>query len=196
MTMKRLMTACLLLAGLVSLSTACGGKKKEAATPAGGATQAATEPTPEGPLVVDPVNVDPKTLKPGLKLTVFGNNRFGEPVALTSVVNETDFDCDKNPYNGKEVSFREEGYLRVEKAGAYCVQLFSDDESRVLFNGKPLVVNARSMSTKERVLNLKAGYYEFKLEYQNNVGPACLRVKWSPETCGSAAPIPASAFLH
>jgi hypothetical protein len=193
--MKGPITACFLLAGFVSLASACGGKK-EAAAPAGGATQAAAEPTPEPPLAVEPVSVDPKTLKPGLKLTVFGNNKFGEPVTSSGVVNETDFDCDRNPYNAKEASFREEGYLKIEKDGAYCVQLFSDDESRIVLNGKPFVVNANSMSTKERILNVKAGYYEFKLEYQNNVGPACLRVKWSPETCGGAAPIPASAFSH
>ncbi len=186
---------CLLLSGLVALASACGGKK-EVGAPTGGATRAASEPTPEGPLTIDPVTLDPKILRPGLKLTVFGNNKLGEPVASTGVVNEADFDCDKNPYNGREISFREEGYLKVEKDGAYCVQLFSDDESRILLNGKPFVAIANSMSTKERVLNVKAGYYEFKLEYQNNVGPACLRVKWSPESCAGVAPIPTSAFSH
>ena len=113
---------------------ACGGKtEKPAAAPAaGGATRAAAEPMPEGPVGVDPVTVDPKTLKPGLKLTVFGNNKFAEPVSSTGLVTETNFNCDKNAYNGKEVSFREEGYLKVEKDGAYCVQLFSDDEARIL----------------------------------------------------------------
>jgi hypothetical protein len=196
--MKTSTVVTVLLAGLLSLTSACGGKKEEkgAAAPAAGAAQVAAEPTPEGPVGADPVTVDAKTLKPGLKLTVFGNNKFTEPVTSTGIVSETDFDCDKNAYNGKEVSFREEGYLKVEKDGAYCVQLFSDDESRILVNGKPLVVNARSTSTKERILNLKAGYYDFKLEYQNNVGPGCLKVRWAPETCGSAVPIPASAFSH
>jgi len=196
--MKTSTVVTILLASFLSLTSACGGKKEEkgAPAPAGGVSKIAAEPTPEGPVAADPVSVDAKTLKPGLKLTVFGNNKFAEPVTSTGVVTETDFDCDKNPYNGKEVSFREEGYLKVEKDGAYCVQLFSDDESRILLNGKPLVVNAHSTATKERILNLKAGYYEFKLEYQNNVGPGCLKVRWAPETCGSAVPIPASAFSH
>jgi hypothetical protein len=192
--MKRTFAACLVLAGAAFIATSCGGKK-ESPTPAAG-TKAAAEPTPEGPLSVDPTTVDAKSLKPGLKITVFANNRYAEPVASTSVVSDIDFDCDKNPYNGKEISFREEGYLKVEKDGAFCVQLLSDDESRILLNGKPTVVNARSGSTKERILNLKAGYYAFALEYQNNVGGACLRVKWSPETCGNAVPIPAAALSH
>ena len=192
---KRSVAVAVLACGAL-LAAACGkSEKKEAATPAAAAAKPA-EPTPEGPLAVDPATVDAKTLKPGLKITVFGNNRFAEPVTSTSTVSEIDFDCDKNPYNGKEMSFREEGYLKVDKDGAYCMQIASDDESRILLNGKPAVVNVKSGTAKERIVNLKAGYYALTVEYQNNVGPACLKVKWALESCGAAAPIPAGVLSH
>jgi len=194
--MRKRSVAAFALVCAAFFAVSCGKtEKKETPAPAAAAVKPA-EPTPEGPLAVDPATVETKGLKPGLKITVFGNNRFAEPVLSTATVAETDFDCDKNPYNGKEVSFREEGYLKVDKDGAYCVSLMSDDESRILLNGKPAVVNAKSTATKERILNLKAGTYALAIEYQNNVGPGCLKVRWAPESCGNATPIPAGALSH
>ncbi len=180
----------LAVALVASVTFGCG--KTE--TPTAGAPKAAT-PQPEGPLTLEPAAVKAADLKPGLKLTTFPNNTFSG-AGESTVVPALTFDCDKNPYNGKEVSLRWEGYLKVESAGEYCFQTASDDQSTFSLGKTPVIVQTQSGVTKNRRVNLKEGVYELTLDYQNNVGPACMRIGWSKTGCGGYVDIPATQLLH
>lgn len=184
----RLMLA---LALIASTTVSCG--KSEAPKPAG--APKAEAPKTEGPLALDPVAVKAADLKPGLKLTSYPNNTFSGN-AESSIVPLLGFDCDRNPYNNKEASLRYEGYLKVDVAGEYCFQTASDDQSSFSLNKTPVIVQTQSGVTKSRRVTLKEGLYEIGLDYQNNVGPACLRIGWSKTGCGGYVDVPATQLLH
>jgi hypothetical protein len=155
----------------------------------------APAPTAAGPIAIEPAaSVDAKALKPGLKLTAFPNNRFSGPGETDSIAPGLGFDCDKNSYAGKEASLRYAGWLKVDKDGTYCLQIVADDQITFSLNGK--AVFADFTGIKEQKVILKAGYYPLRLDYQNNVGAACLSVKWAPGECVGVAPIEAARFFH
>jgi hypothetical protein len=192
--MKRTTGAVLALLGAL-LIVACG--KTEAPTAGGGAKPAAAAaPTPVPAVIaVDPVaGVDAKTLKPGLKLTTYPNNRFQGPGEVESVAPALGFDCDRNAYLNKEAALKYTGYLKVDKEATYCFQIITDDQATFSLNGKAIVSDVTGV--KEQKVTLKPGYYELRFDWQNNVGPACLTVKWTPGACSSAAPIEAAQFFH
>ena len=183
------------------LAAGCG-KTEPPAKPGekAGETKAAVSkpaptPTVAGPIAIDPAaSVDAKALKPGLKLTTFPNNRFSGPGETDSIASGIGFDCDKNPYAGKEASLRYAGWLKVDKEGTYCLQLIADDQITFTLNGK--AVFADFTGVKEQKVALKAGYYEVRFNYQNNVGGACLSLKWALGECVGVAPIEAARFFH
>jgi len=144
-----------------------------------------------------PVDKDerpPSVLKSGLKLTTFPNNKFTGPGEIKSEAATLGFPCDQNPYNGKEVSLRYEGYLKVDQDGKYEFQIRSDDQSRMKVDS--LVIEPGSTQTKSGSAMLKVGTYPLTLDYQNNVGPACLVVKWSADDGRTFSEIPASQLFH
>ena len=150
--------------------------------------------TAAGPIAIEPAAAaDPKALKPGLKLTTFPNNKFAGPGETDSIAPGIGFDCDKNPFAGKEASLRYAGWLKVDKDGTYCMQIVADDQITFSLNGKPVVADFTGV--KEQKLALKAGYYEVRLDYQNNVGAACLTLKWALAECVGVAPIEAARFV-
>lgn len=180
------------------LIVGCGKKAEGPATPGGEKPRVeAPPPTPVPPVVIalDPAaNVDPKTLKPGLKLTTFVNTRFTGPGETESVTPGLGFDCDRNPYMGKEMALRYAGWLKVDKEGTYCFQIITDDQATFRLNDK--VVLPGLTGVREQKVTLKPGYYEVQFDWQNNVGPACLTVKWALGECPGAAVIEASRYFH
>lgn len=155
----------------------------------------APTPTAAGPIAIEPAaSVDAKALKPGLKLTTFPNNKFSGPGEADSIVPGLGFDCDKNSFAGKEVSLRYTGWLKVDKDGTYCIQIVADDQITFSLNGKAVVADFTGV--KEQKVALKAGSYEVRFDYQNNVGIACLSVKWALGDCAGVAPIEAARFFH
>ena len=177
------------------LSIGCGNK--ETAPKQGEAKGGAPAPTPTaaGPIVIDPsTKVDPKGLKPGLKLTTFPNNTFSGPGEAESIAPVIGFDCDRNPYAGKEASLRYTGWLKVDQDGPYCLQFVADDQVSLSLNGK--LILDQFAGAKDSQVVLKAGFYEVRFDYQNNVGDACLAVKWALRDCAAATPIEAKSFFH
>lgn len=186
--MRRATFAALAVFSGLTVLSACGRKE----TPSGSA--------PPGPESTDPVAVEPSgspaRLKPGLKLTTFPNNKFAGPGETKGEASTLGFPCDQNPYNGMEVSFRYEGYLKVEQEGTYVFQILSDDQSSMKLNSVLIIDQPRSPEMKEGSAKLKVGTYLLTLDYQNNVGPACLVVKWSTDDGGTFSEIPASQIFH
>ncbi len=82
----------------------------------------------------------------------------------------------------------------MEQDGKYEFQIRSDDQSRMKVDS--LVVEPGSTQTKSGSATLKVGTYPLTLDYQNNVGPACLVVKWSADDGRTFSEIPASQLLH
>lgn len=161
----------------------------------GPAKAPAPTPTATGPIAIEPAaSVDAKALKPGLKLTTFPNNKFSGPGETDSIAPGLGFDCAKNPFAGKEASLRYAGWLKVDKDGTYCMQIVADDQITFSLNGKAVVADFTGV--KEQKVALKAGYYEVRFDYQNNVGAACLSVKWALADCVGVAPIEAARFFH
>jgi PA14 domain len=184
-----------LAAAVFALAAVHCGKKETPASTAASAPKGSEQPKVEGPLTLDPVGAKAADLKPGLKLTTFPNNTFSGSGEV-SVSPTADFDCDRNPYHKKEVSLRYEGYLRIDTAGDYCFQTASDDQSTFSLNKKVILSQSQAGVTKTKSVALKPGLYELTTDYQNNVGPACLRVYWSSRGCGGFEPIPAAQLLH
>jgi hypothetical protein len=174
------------------------GKKSEAPKPSGSGPKAeAPPPTPAPPvtIVVEPSTAtDGKGLKPGLKVTTYLNNRFTGPGETESVMPGLGFDCDRNPYMNKEMALRYSGWLKVDKEGTYCVQIITDDQASFTLNGKAIISDFAGV--KEQKVTLKPGWYELRFDWQNNIGPACLTVKWALGDCGAAAAIEPSRFYH
>ncbi len=192
--MKRAFGAALALVASVLVLSGCGSKS-EAPKPSGG-SKAEVPPTPAPPvtITIDPAATEPKGVKPGLNLTTYVNNKFTGPGETTSVVPGLGFDCDRNPYNNKEASLRYAGWLKVDKEGTYCIQVVADDQVTFTLNGKAVLTDFTGV--KEQKVALKPGFYELKFDWQNNIGAACLTVKWAIGDCSGVAAIEPARFYH
>jgi alpha-L-fucosidase len=73
-----------------------------------------------------------------------------------------------------------DGYISVPVCGVYSFFVESDDGSRLLVNGSPLVDNdgLHGMTEKRGVIALDAGLHAIHLEYFNKAGGAGLAVSW------------------
>jgi hypothetical protein len=89
------------------------------------------------------------------------------------------------------------GVLRVPKAGRWVFYTESDDGSRVLVDGTLVVDNGGNHIPEEKSgeVELTAGDHAIRIEYFENNGGACCRVKWASDDL-KAEPIPARAFFH
>jgi len=164
----------------------------------GRAETGAAGKAPETPktITVEPV-ATPANLKPGLKLTTFPNNKFTGPGETTEETTTVGFPCDSNAYKDKEVSLRYQGYLRVDKDGTYVFRITSDDQCKLKLGSMIIVDNEDATRTKEGSAKLRAGLYPLVIDYQNNVGLACLDVTWTSESTGAGwAPVSAAQLLH
>jgi hypothetical protein len=59
------------------------------------------------------------------------------------------------------------------------LQVQSDDDAVLYLNGRAALTNASGRTTLRR-FRLKAGVYDARLDYRNDVGGACLAVMWGP----------------
>ena len=177
---------------VVATMAGCGGKNES-----GGGGGSAQAPPPTKPPAVNVLSSKlPSGLKPGLKLVTFPNNKFSTPGETTSVAPKIGFSCEENPYKDKEVSLRYDGWLQIDKDGVYVFQVLSDDQSTLKLNNALVLDHQESTRTKEGWANLKAGGYPITFEYQNNVGPACLVVKWSSDNGVTFTDIPPELLQH
>lgn len=95
----------------------------------------------------------------------------------TFLLPRLELDCAGNLFTGRAAGFVAEGYLAVPTAGEYVVEIFSDDDA-ALFAGEQAVVSSATLATTRNRVRLEAGWYPLRLEYRNDVGPACLQVRW------------------
>ncbi|MBK8547400.1 MAG: DUF1080 domain-containing protein [Saprospiraceae bacterium] len=72
------------------------------------------------------------------------------------------------------------GYVKVDTAGIYIIQIWSDDGSKLSFGGKPILDNDGLHGTeyKEITVQLAKGYYPFALDYFQGAGGKFLSFNW------------------
>jgi hypothetical protein len=72
------------------------------------------------------------------------------------------------------------GFIQIEKRGTYEFQTTSDDGSRLLINGFPIVNNdgLHSRKTVSGDIPLKAGLHEIEVHFFERGGQESLEVKW------------------
>ncbi|MBK9151214.1 MAG: DUF1080 domain-containing protein [Saprospiraceae bacterium] len=73
-----------------------------------------------------------------------------------------------------------EGYLKIDTAGAYTLQIWSDDGSALYFSGQKILDNdgLHGADYKEMTLALEKGYYPFRMEYFQGGGGKFLSLNW------------------
>lgn len=139
---------------------------------------------------IPPLNVSTVPLENGLLLRDVGKteNRWAD----RKVVN-IGFQCPDNEYKDKETRMEYSGLLKIEAAGTYCFQVYSDDFSALRLNDI-LVLKNPSMRRNANSVELSAGWYAFNLFYVNRIGPGCLEFNWSIGDCSQTQPVPATQF--
>lgn len=124
-----------------------------------------------------PVGAPETGIRPGLTGQEFSDADFGRaasaPFAWTSLA----FDCARNPYADRAVSVRGSGFLRVPAADVYTFEIHSDDDAFCFLNDRLAIGNSSGMTTVRR-FRLEVGVYPIRLDYRNDVGGACLSVRW------------------
>jgi hypothetical protein len=143
---------------------------------------------------IAPLSPSAPTGAPGLAVQVYRDSEFtdreGDPVVWSSV----DFDCNTNVFSGRASAARAEGLLAIPAAGTYLFEVYSDDDTMLFLNGKVALANA-SQATTRRTLRLGSGSYRIRVDYRNDVGPACLRVTWALSG-DPLKPLAAPALVH
>lgn len=90
-----------------------------------------------------------------------------------------------------------EGWVSVPATGVWSFSSESDDGSRLLIDGRPVVSNdgLHGMVDRSGTVALEAGFHRIRVEFFENYGGAGEIVRWQgPGT--ARAVIPASAFWH
>lgn len=124
----------------------------------------------------------------GVEARVF-DGAFSDPQSSPFVLERLGFDCERNAYADRPVGLRIEGYVVVDRADSYAVEVRSDDDAVVFIEGRPVVTNA-SQATTRNVVRLAPGAYRLRLDYRNDAGPACLAASIGPAgAAGAAAPV-------
>ncbi len=121
---------------------------------------------------------------PGLVAQIF-DSAFQAPASAPFLLERLGFDCQQNPYADRPVALRAAGYLVVAQAGSYTVEVRSDDDAVLFLEDLPVVTNP-SLGVTRNVVQLVPGAYRLRLDYRNDVGPACLAVtiEASPAVAG------------
>ena len=90
---------------------------------------------------------------------------------------EMGFDCAKNPYNDHPVALRLTGSLRVPADDLYDFEIRSDDDAFFFVNDALAIGNGSGVTSKRR-FRLEKGVYRLRIDYRNDIGGACLSLKW------------------
>lgn len=136
---------------------------------------------PDGSALEPAAPAPPAGAVPGLRAQVYSDPDFRVPESVPRVFERASFPCEDNPWNGRAITIRYEGWLAVPSDGTYAFEIFSDDDAVLYLNGQAAVPNDSTRTTRRR-FRLKKGAYDVRLDYRNDVGAACLRVTWGPET--------------
>ncbi len=121
-------------------------------------------------------------LKPGLHKSWYYNIEFlGKPF-LDTVENKLisfDYSSSSKPYRSP-FSIKWEGYLMIEKPGAYQIATKSDDGSVVTIDGEIVVENGGFHASQHvaGTVFLKKGLHHIKVEYFDGGGGAVMQLLW------------------
>lgn len=132
--------------------------------------------------------------RPGLSARLFDSS-FSAPIGPAFTLDRLELDCTGNICSSQAVGLRASGFLRVERAGTYRFEIFSDDDALLLLEGHPVLTNA-SLATTATSVELAGGFYELRLDLRNDVGPACLRVVWAQVPGGPDVILAAPVLMH
>ena len=138
-------------------------------------------------------------LKPGLHKTWYYNIEFlGEPFLIT-VENKLisfDYNSASKPYRSP-FSIKWEGYLMVEKVGAYQIATKSDDGSVVSIDGEIVVENGGFHAAQHvsGTIFLNKGLHHIKIEYFDGGGGAVMQLLWRLPGSGDEVFIPADVMF-
>lgn len=89
------------------------------------------------------------------------------------------------------------GYLKIERAGEHVFRLASDDGSRLILDGKPLIDNdgrASARPQSSRAIRLEAGMHPLLIEHFDGGGRCSLRLEWRSPRSERFTAIPAEAL--
>jgi hypothetical protein len=105
---------------------------------------------------------------------------------LESVVQEEQTVFDFELDNGKKNNFGHtfKGYIKIDKKGKYEFQTISDDGSKLLINGQPVVDNdgLHSRQAVSGNIHLKKGMHQIEVQFFERGGQESLDVMWkSPD---------------
>ncbi len=117
--------------------------------------------------------------------------KAGPPLATEGM----EFDCARNPYNDRTVALRFTGTLRVPEGGLYDFELHSDDDA-FLYVNDTLAIGNGSGATSRRRFQLETGAYRLRLDYRNDVGGACLSLKWGRSSDPALRPVAAPDLVR
>lgn len=122
---------------------------------------------------------DPKSGKPRYKYTVYHGTWDNLPDfdKVKSVSQGESYDLDVSVAGrGNQFGLRFDGFLTIEREGDYRFHLGSDDGSRLLINGKQVIINdgVHPHSTKSESLKLSKGVHRLRVEYFENGGEESL----------------------
>jgi alpha-L-fucosidase len=96
-----------------------------------------------------------------------------------------------------EFALRFKGSVRVPRTGVYVFYLGSDDGSRLVIDGRDLVVNdgAHSVSEEKGEIALAQGWHPVEITYFQVSGPMNLGLSWRGPGIAKR-PVPSNAFGH
>ena len=101
---------------------------------------------------------------------------------LESVVQEeqTVFDFELNNEKKNNFGHTFKGYIKIDKRGEYEFQTVSDDGSKLLINGQPVVDNdgLHSRQSVSGNIHLKKGMHQIEVQFFERGGQESLDVKW------------------
>lgn len=123
----------------------------------------------------DAAGAEPAALTPGLLMTAYdaGFDEPGVAVAIGGFVPDIDH---RVPLPAPRLQW--DGWMRAE-SGAYTFETTSDDGSWVTLNGKSVLDNGGThpARTVSRTVRLAAGWYSFRLRYEDTGGDRLLRFR-------------------
>lgn len=131
----------------------------------------------DGSAVAPAAPSTPAGAKPGFFGQVYGDTEFKTPELSPRVFEKASIPCTDNPWNDRAITIRMQGWLAVPADGTYAFEVFSDDDAVLFLNGKAALTNDSTRTTRRRFA-LKAGAYEVRIDYRNDVGAACLKAAW------------------
>lgn len=168
---------------LVVTVAACGGKK-ESQAPSAPAAQAASATAATAPPVATP---GPASFEPAVE--ALGGLRPGVAVLTTpegasspvrTAMKGFSIPCGRpTPTDPRPTKRRFETVLQVDAPAAVTFLLMTDDDGVLSINGTEVKRTSSLAEAKVRVRFAKAGGYRLTLDVDNNVGPYCADVLMS-----------------